>query len=195
LCSLGGVSGDTSPDYLELKRRKNNINSTSELRVNNEIRAKTVRLIDANGNQIGIVSRKEALELAEKSNLDLVEIAPAADPPVCKIIDYGKYKYSLDKKAKSINKKQKSSELKEIKMRPSIGEHDYNFKIKNLHKFLKEGNQVKITITFKGREMNYVNLGRELLDRVIKNTEEVAKVAKEPKLEGRNITLVLMPKQ
>ncbi len=195
MCSLGGVSGDTSPDYLELKRRKNNINSTSELRVNNEIRAKTVRLIDANGNQIGIVSRKEALELAEKSNLDLVEIAPAADPPVCKIIDYGKYKYSLDKKAKSINKKQKSSELKEIKMRPSIGEHDYNFKIKNLHKFLKEGNQVKITITFKGREMNYVNLGRELLDRVIKNTEEVAKVAKEPKLEGRNITLVLMPKQ
>ncbi len=124
----------------------------------------------------------------------MVEVAPDANPPVCRIIDYGKYKYLLVKKAKSGKRKQKSSGLKEIKMRPNIGEHDYNFKLKNLCKFLKEGNQVKITIMFRGREMNYVDLGRELLDRIIKHTEEIAKVIKEPKLEGRNMILVLMPK-
>ncbi len=134
------------------------------------------------------------MEHAQKSNLDLVEVAPDADPPVCKIIDYGKYKYLLDKKFKIGKKKQKKTGLKEIKMRPNIGEHDYNFKLRNLQNFLKEGNQVKVIIMFKGREMNYVNLGKDLLDRVIKETEELAKVVKEPKLEGRNMVLVLMPK-
>ncbi|OIP72652.1 translation initiation factor IF-3 [Candidatus Atribacteria bacterium CG2_30_33_13] len=141
-----------------------------------------------------MVSKKEGLELAEKDNLDLVEVAPEANPPVCRIIDYGKYKYSLDKKNKSGKKKQKNSGMKEIKMRPNIGEHDYNFKIKHLGNFLKDGNQVKITIMFKGREMNYIDLGRRLLERIIKDTNEIAKVVKEPKLEGRNMTLVLMPK-
>lgn len=177
-----------------MKRRKTDIKSTSGLRINNDIRAKTIRLIDADGKQIGIVSKKEGLELAEKNNLDLVEVAPNADPPVCRIIDYGKYKYLLEKKAKSGKKKQKSGGLKEIKMRPNIGEHDYNFKLKNLCKFLKEGNQVKVTIMFRGREMNYVNLGRKLLDRIIKQTEEIANVSREPKLEGRNMILVLAPK-
>ena len=180
--------------YYLLKRRKINIKSTSELRINNNIKAETIRLIDADGKQVGIVSKKEGLELAEKNNLDLVEVAPDANPPVCRIIDYGKYKYLLDKKDKSGKKKQKSGGMKEIKMRPNIGEHDYNFKFKNLYKFLQEGNQVKITIMFRGREMNYLDLGRELLDRIIKHTEEIAKVIKEPKLEGRNMILVLMPK-
>lgn len=126
--------------------------------------------------------------------MDLVEVAPEAKPPVCRIIDYGKYKYLLDKKNKTGKKKQKSGGIKEIKMRPNIGEHDYNFKVKNLYKFLEEGNQVKITIMFRGREMNYVDLGRKLLERVIEHTNEIAKVLKEPKLEGRNMTLVLMPK-
>jgi len=143
---------------------------------------------------VGIVSKKEGLELAEKSNLDLVEVAPDANPPVCRIIDYGKYKYLLDKKNRSGKNKQKSSGMKEIKIRPNIGEHDYNFKVKNLSRFLEEGNQVKITIMFRGREMRYLDLGRELLDRITKYTEEIAKVAKEPKLEGRNMILVLMPK-
>jgi translation initiation factor IF-3 len=143
---------------------------------------------------VGIVSKKEGLELAEKSNLDLVEVAPDANPPVCRIIDYGKYKYLLDKKNRSGKNKQKSSGMKEIKIRPNIGEHDYNFKVKNLSRFLEEGNQVKVTIMFRGREMRYLDLGRELLDRITKFTEEIAKVAKEPKLEGRNMILVLMPK-
>jgi len=143
---------------------------------------------------VGIVSKKEGLELAEKSNLDLVEVAPDANPPVCRIIDYGKYKYLLDKKNRSGKNKQKSSGMKEIKIRPNIGEHDYNFKVKNLSRFLEEGNQVKVTIMFRGREMRYLDLGRELLDRITKYTEEIAKVAKEPKLEGRNMILVLMPK-
>lgn len=177
-----------------MKRRKINIKSTPGLRINNNIKAESIRLIDVDGKQVGIVSKKEGLELAEKNNLDLVEVAPDANPPVCRIIDYGKFKYLLDKKAKSGKKKQKSSGLKEIKMRPNIGEHDYNFKFKNLYKFLQEGNQVKITIMFRGREMRYLDLGRELLDRIIKNTEEIAKVIKEPKLEGRNMILVLMPK-
>jgi len=143
---------------------------------------------------VGVVTKKEGLELAEKSNLDLVEVAPDSNPPVCRIIDYGKYKYLLDKKNKTGKKKQKSGGMKEIKMRPNIGEHDYNFKVKNLCKFLEEGNQVKITIMFRGREMRYLDLGRELLDRITKHTEEIAKVVKEPKLEGRNMILVLMPK-
>ncbi|MBE3091665.1 MAG: translation initiation factor IF-3 [Candidatus Atribacteria bacterium] len=168
--------------------------STTKLRINEEIKAEKIRLIDFEGKQVGVVSKKEGLELAEKSNLDLVEVAPEAKPPVCRIIDYGKYKYLLDKKNKTGKKKQKSGGMKEIKMRPNIGEHDYNFKVKNLCKFLEEGNQVKITIMFKGREMNYVDLGRKLLERIIEDTNEIAKVLKEPKLEGRNMTLVLMPK-
>ncbi|HZK11940.1 MAG TPA: translation initiation factor IF-3 [Atribacterota bacterium] len=170
------------------------IKSTLKLRINEKIRSESIRLIDFEGKQVGIVSKKEGLELAEKSNLDLVEVAPDANPPVCRIIDYGKYKYLLDKKNRSGKNKQKSSGMKEIKIRPNIGEHDYNFKVKNLSRFLEEGNQVKVTIMFRGREMRYLDLGRELLDRITKFTEEIAKVAKEPKLEGRNMILVLMPK-
>ena len=177
-----------------MQRRKIGIKSTPKLRINEKIRAEKIRLIDFEGKQVGIVSKKEGLELSEKSNLDLVEVAPDANPPVCRIIDYGKYKYLLDKKNRSGKKKQKSGGMKEIKMRPNIGEHDYNFKVKNLCKFLEEGNQVKITIMFRGREMRYLDLGRELLDRITKHTEEIAKVVKEPKLEGRNMILVLMPK-
>ncbi len=177
-----------------MKRRKIGIKSTPKLRINEKIRADKIRLIDFEGNQVGVVSKKEGLELAEKNSLDLVEVAPDANPPVCRIIDYGKYKYLLDKRNRIGKKKQKSSGMKEIKMRPNIGEHDYNFKVKNLSRFLEEGNQVKITIMFRGREMRYLDLGRELLDRITKHTEEIAKVVKEPKLEGRNMILVLMPK-
>jgi len=161
-----------------VKRRKIGIKSTPKLRINEEIRAEKIRLIDFEGKQVGVVSKKEGLEIAEKSNLDLVEVAPEAKPPVCRIIDYGKYKYLLDKKNRTGKKKQKSGGMKEIKMRPNIGEHDYNFKVKNLSRFLEEGNQVKITIMFRGREMNYVDLGRKLLERIIEYTNEIAKVLK-----------------
>ncbi len=177
-----------------MQRRKIGIKSTPKLRINQKIRAEKIRLIDFEGKQVGIVSKKEGLELAEKNDLDLVEVAPEANPPVCRIIDYGKYKYLLDKKNRSGKKKHKSGGMKEIKMRPNIGDHDYDFKVKNLCKFLEDGNQVKITIMFRGREMNYVDLGRKLLERIIEHTNEKAKVLKGPKLEGRNMTLVLMPK-
>jgi len=177
-----------------MKRRKISIKSTSTLRINEKIRAKNIRLIGAEGNQLGVMSRNEALELAEKEYLDLVEVAPDADPPVCRIIDYGKFKYALGKKEKSGKKKQKSSGMKEVKLRPNIGDHDYGFKVKNLCKFLADGNQVKVTVMFRGREMRYVESGRDLLDRVIKDSEELGKITKYPKLEGRNMILVLVPK-
>ncbi|MEA1939369.1 MAG: translation initiation factor IF-3 [Candidatus Caldatribacteriota bacterium] len=164
------------------------------MRINEKIRARTIRLIGFEGGQLGIMSKKEGLELAKKENLDLVEVAPEANPPVCRIIDYGKFKYAQDKKLKSGKKKQKSSGMKEVKLRPNIGDHDYNFKVKNLCKFLKDGNYVKVTVMFRGREMRYVETGRELLNRVIKDSEEIAKVSKQPKLEGRNMILILIPK-
>jgi len=178
-----------------MQRRKISIKSTSTLRINEKIRAKTIRLIGSEGQQLGVMSKKEGLELAEKESLDLVEVAPGADPPVCRIIDYGKFKYAQGKKEKSGKKKQKNSGMKEVKLRPNIGDHDYDFKVKNLCKFLKDGNQVKVTVMFRGREMRYVELGRKLLDRVIKDSEELGKITKQPKLEGRNMILVLIPKQ
>ena len=175
-----------------MQRRKISIKSTSTLRINEKIRAKTIRLIGSEGQQLGVMSKKEGLELAEKESLDLVEVAPGADPPVCRIIDYGKFKYAQGKKEKS--GKKKSSGMKEVKLRPNIGDHDYDFKVKNLCKFLKDGNQVKVTVMFRGREMRYVELGRKLLDRIIKDSEELGKITKQPKLEGRNMILVLIPK-
>jgi translation initiation factor IF-3 len=160
--------------------------------VNREIKAKKIRLINHNGEQLGLVDRETGLEEAEKNNLDLVEVSPDANPPVCRIMDYGKYRYSSEKKVKQGKKRQKTTSLKEIKMRPNIGEHDYEFKTKNIHKFLNDGNRVKVTIMFRGREMKFVDAGRELLERIIAETNEISKVEKKPKLEGRNMTLILI---
>ncbi len=139
-----------------------------------------------------MVDREAALEEAQKANLDLVEVSPDADPPVCRIMDYGKYRYTVEKRAKSGKKKQRSTTLKEIKMRPNIGEHDYQFKVKQVQNFLQDDNRVKVTVMFRGREMKFVELGQELLDRVISETKESAKVERKPKLEGRNMTLILI---
>ena len=121
-----------------------------------------------------------------------MEVSPDANPPVCRIMDYGKYRYTIEKRAKSGKKKQKSTTLKEIKMRPNIGEHDYQFKVRQVQNFLQEDNRVKVTVMFRGREMKFVELGQELLDRVISETKESAKVERKPKLEGRNMTLILI---
>ncbi len=168
------------------------IKSKSTFRVNHEIKAPKVRLIGHDGKQLGLVDRDAALEEAQKNNLDLVEVSPDANPPVCRIMDYGKYRYMLEKRVKSGKKKQKATTLKEIKMRPNIGEHDYEFKKKQIHKFLQDGNRVKVTVMFRGREMKFVESGKEILERVMAETEEFSKVERRPKLEGRNMTLILI---
>lgn len=156
--------------------------------------AREVRLIDADGQNHGVVSKNEALERAREAGLDLVEISPDANPPVAKILDYGKYKYQEQKKAAEARKKQKTVEVKEIKMRPNIDDHDYFVKMKSMERFFGEGDKVKVTLRFRGREMAHQQLGRDLLLRVKADTEEIAKVESEPRLEGRQMVMVLAPR-
>jgi translation initiation factor IF-3 len=162
-------------------------------RANNRINSHEVQVISSKGQNLGILSTKEALHLAEQEGLDLIEIAPKANPPVCKIIDMGKYKYELQKKANKAKKKQKISELKEIKLRPGTEIHDYNFKIKNAQKFLSKKDKVKFTVRFKGREMQHHYLGMELLKRVEDDLKKVGKLELSPKFEGRQMTMVIQP--
>lgn len=163
-------------------------------RVNNDIRARSVRVIDPEGEQLGILSINEALNKAADAGLDLVELQPNAEPPVCKIIDYGKYKYQAQKRANEARKKQKVIEVKEIKLRPNIDQHDYDVKMKAVHKFLGNGDKVKVTLRFRGREMAHVELGAQLLERVRTEIDEMAKVEAMPKMEGRQMIMVLAPK-
>jgi translation initiation factor IF-3 len=153
----------------------------------------SVRLVDAEGEMVGVVPIQEALEHAERAGLDLVEVSPNADPPVCKILDYGKLKYQEQKKKSEARKKQKTIEVKEIKMRPNIDTHDYGVKMKAVHKFIGEGDKVKVTIRFRGREMAHQELGMQLLQRVREETGEEAKVEHEPTMEGRQMIMVLAP--
>jgi translation initiation factor IF-3 len=153
-----------------------------------------VRLIDAEGQNIGVVPIRQAMMMAEEANLDLVEISPDAKPPVCKILDYGKFKFQEQKKAAEARKKQKVIEIKEIKMRPMIDDHDYDVKMRAIKRFFEEGDKVKITLRFRGREMAHQELGQQLLDRVKKDTVEIAKVESEPRFEGRQIVMVLAPR-
>jgi translation initiation factor IF-3 len=163
-------------------------------RINNRIEAREVRLIDAEGQNRGVMPTRQAITLAEESGLDLVELSPDANPPVCKILDYGKFKYQEQKKASEARKKQKVIEIKEIKMRPMIDDHDYDVKMRAIRRFFEEGDKVKITLRFRGREMAHQNLGQQLLDRVKVDTVEIAKVESEPRFEGRQIVMVLAPK-
>ena len=162
-------------------------------RANNRINSLEVQVISSKGQNLGILSTKEALYLAEQEGLDLIEISPNAKPPVCKIIDMGKYKYDLQKKANKAKKKQKISELKEIKFRPGTEIHDYNFKIKNAQKFLSKRDKVKFTVRFKGREMQHTHLGKELMVRIISDTAKYGKIEINPKLEGRQIVMIIQP--
>lgn len=163
--------------------------------VNEQIRDKEVRLIDVDGTMLGIMSSKEAQKLANSKNLDLVKIAPQAVPPVCRIMDYGKYMFDLAKKEKEARKKQKVINVKEVRLSSSIEEHDFNFKLKNAVKFLKDGDKVKVSIKFRGREMNYTSLGQQILERFADAIDEFAVVERKPKLEGRNMFMILNPKQ
>ena len=163
------------------------------LKTNEQITASEVRVISSNGKQLGIISIREALNYAEDEGFDLVEVSPDARPPVCKIIDYGKLKYKEQKSKKEAKKKQKTIEVKEIKMRPGINKHDYEVKIKALSKFISGGNKVKVSLRFRGREMEHQNLGIELLNKLTKEVSEYAKVETPPKPEGRQIMMVLVP--
>ena len=165
-----------------------------ELPINGQIRAREVQLIGDEGEKLGVVSLKEALEVAEEKKLDLVLVAPNAKPPVCKIMNYGKYKFEHAKKEKEAKKKQKTAEVKEIRITPNIEEHDFGFKAKNARKFIEDGNKVKITVRFKGREVNNSKLGEDVLNKFIENLSDIANVDKKPKLEGRNMFIMLSKK-
>ena len=161
--------------------------------MNDRIRAPQVRLVGSDGAQIGIVSISDALRRAKELDLDLVEVAPLAQPPVCRIMDYGKYKYERDVRQKEARKKQSRVEVKEIKMRPKIDRHDYGTKKGHVERFLHQGARVKVTIMFRGREMAHTELGRKLLDRLTEDLKELATVEAYPKLDGRNMVMVLAP--
>jgi translation initiation factor IF-3 len=163
-------------------------------RINGAIRAPKVRCIDPDGEQLGVLDTSEAVLKAEGFGLDLVEVQPNADPPVCKILDYGKFKYEAQKRANEARKKQKIIEVKEIKLRPNIDEHDYQVKMRNVQKFLNAGDKVKVTLRFRGREMAHQDLGANVLKRVREETDEFAKVEAMPKMEGRQMIMVLAPK-
>ncbi|MCU0911665.1 MAG: translation initiation factor IF-3 [Rhodobacteraceae bacterium] len=163
-------------------------------RVNGRIRAPEIRLIGAEGENLGVLDPRRALELAEEAGLDLVEISPNATPPVCKIMDFGKYKYETQKREAEARKKQKIIEIKEIKFRPGTDKHDYDVKMRSVLKFLEEGDKVKVTLRFRGREMAHQELGLDLLNRVAADVQEIAKVENMPKLEGRQMVMMIAPK-
>lgn len=163
-------------------------------RANEDIRVPQVRLIGADGALIGVVTIQAALRAAEDSGLDLVEISPNADPPVCKLLDYGKFKYEAQKKANEARKRQKTIDVKEIKMRPNIDDHDYEVKMRAMTKFIGEGDKVKFTIRFRGRELAHPEIGRKLLDRIREDAEELAKIESVAKMEGRQMIMVMAPK-
>ncbi len=164
------------------------------MRVNQRIRAASVRVIGPDGSQLGVMPSKEALTVAQGHDLDLVEVSPNSNPPVCRIMDFGKFKYEQSKRAKRAKKKQHIMHLKEVKFRPKIEEHDYQFKLKHARRFLETHDKVKFTVTFRGRELSHSELGHKLLERVVADLEEVGQVEGRVRAEGRNLVLVMIPK-
>ena len=182
---------DSLPIHYFLWRYK----TISELMINEQIRDKEIRLVGSDGEQLGIMSSREAQKIADEAGLDLVKIAPNAKPPVCKVIDYGKYRYEMARKEKDAKKKQKTVELKEIRLSPNIDVNDLNTKMNAARKFLAKGNKVKITLRFRGREMAHMNSSKHILDDFAENLADVAVVEKAPKVEGRSIGMVLAEKR
>ena len=166
----------------------------TELMINEQIRDKEIRLIDEHGEQLGIVSSREAQKIADERKLDLVKIAPTAKPPVCRIMDYGKYKFDQAKKEKEARKKQKTVDVKELRLSPSIDTHDVQVKVKKANEFLKDGDKVKISIRFRGREIGHSKVGMQIMEDFAKATEEFGTVDKQPKMEGKSLVMFLAPK-
>ena len=177
-----------------VRTRQEMPSSSDGPRINEMINSRSVRCIDPDGEQLGILSIDEAMNKAQELGLDLVELQPNADPPVCKILDYGKHKYQAQKRANEARKKQKIIEVKEIKLRPNIDQHDYQVKMKAVRKFIDGGDKVKITLRFRGREMAHIELGTDLLSRVQEDIDDFAKIESMPKMEGRQMTMILAPK-
>ena len=178
------------------KPRKNFFNRRPKYqgpRINDRIRSLDVQVINSEGENLGVLPIKKAIETAKQEGFDLIEISPNANPPVCKIMDIGKYKYDMQKKANKAKKNQKISVLKELKLRPGTEIHDYNFKIKNAKKFLTKGDKVKFTVKFKGREMQHIQLGKDLMQRIISDTKELGQVEVSPKFEGRQMIMIIQP--
>jgi translation initiation factor IF-3 len=172
-----------------------NIAATKRIRRNEEIDASRIRVIDADGEQAGVMSLADALELSRSASLDLVEVSPTADPPVCRIMDFGKYLFELNKKAQFAKRKQKQVHIKEVKFRPGTEEGDYQVKLRNLVRFLEQGDKTKVTLRFRGREMAHQQLGAKLLTRVKDDLEEIGVVEQMPQMEGRQMIMVISPKK
>ena len=166
---------------------------SKDMNVNENIRAREVRFIDSNGDQLGVKSRNEALDIAATRNLDLVLVAPNAKPPVCRIMDYGKYRFEQQKKEKEARKKQKVINVKEIRLSPGIEEHDFNTKLRNARKFLEKGDKVKVSIRFRGRAITHKDLGRKVLEQMAEECKDLSTVEQKPKMEGRSMFLMLAP--
>jgi len=179
---------------IAISRQSGKPDKTDKTNINQDIRAKEVRVIDPEGNQVGVLPTYRALAAASDFGLDLVEISPNANPPVCKIMDYGRYKYELTKKKQEAKKKQSSFQVKEIKVRPKTSDHDLNVKIDHIKKFIEKKDKVKVTVVFRGREITLMQLGRELLEKVVRETSEITVVEQMPKFEGRTMIMVLAPK-
>jgi translation initiation factor IF-3 len=173
---------------------ESNSSKAPRTRVNKQIRISPLRVIAPDGEQLGVMTVDEALAAALQRGLDLVEVAPLARPPVVKIMDYGKFKFEQAKAARAAKKKQHIIQLKEVKFRPGIDDHDFDFKTRHAREFLQDGNKVKVTMMYRGRQMAHIDLGREVLDRVANELKDVAKIEQDPKLEGRNMSMVLAPK-
>lgn len=173
----------------------NSISKDKEIQVNHDIRDREVRVIAPDGKQLGVMSTKDALRYAQEAQLDLVKIAPDAKPPVCKIMDFGKYKYEQSKRDKEARKKQKIINIKEIRMNPTIDEHDFQVRLKNAIKFLQDGDKVKVSIKFRGRQMTHTKLGEEVLNKFVEGVKDYGFTEKEPKMEGRNMVVVISPKE
>jgi len=180
---------------VELTLRRREISAEKKPRINEEIRVPEVRLIDAEGNQLGVVPTSEARRLSEEAMLDLVEVSPDAKPPVCRIMNFGKFTYQQNKRKAAAKKKQKQIQLKEVKFRPVTEEADYQVKLRNITRFLANGDKAKITLRFRGREMTHPELGMQLMERIIKDLEEHGLVEQRPKMEGRQMIMVIGPKK
>lgn len=173
----------------------NSISKDKEIQVNHDIRDREVRVIAPDGKQLGVMSTKDALRYAQEAQLDLVKISPNAKPPVCKIMDFGKYKYEQSKRDKEARKKQKIINIKEIRMNPTIDEHDFQVRLKNAIKFLQDGDKVKVSIKFRGRQMTHTKLGEEVLNKFVEGVKGFGFAEKDPKMEGRNMVVVISPKE
>jgi translation initiation factor IF-3 len=192
-CAISGKPGQGG-EGIVFPKRSNRPQRQDRTNINKNIRAKEVRVIDPDGEQLGVVPTYKALAIAGDHGLDLVEVSPNANPPVCKIMDYGRYKYEQTKKQQEAKKKQSTFQVKEIKIRPKTGEHDLNTKLNHIRRFIDKKDKVKVTVIFRGREITLSNRGRELLQLIAERAEEFASVEQSPKFEGRSMTMVLAPK-